>query len=142
LGARSSEVRAIIYDKQNERLDKGFPDPGPLTRFELTVTGKLSPSLRDVVEPEPMYWKFMSGVLPPPANCPDWDGQASGFELPPPVAHLPFALLKRKVEESPDIQHALDLASRLGPHGLDVLISLIRQRAKSMPIAPADSEAG
>ena len=142
LGTRAAEVRAIIYDKQNERLDKGFSDPGPLTRYELTVTGKLGPTLRDVIEPGPMYWRFMRYVLPPPANSPDWEGGADGFSLPEPVSFLPAELLRRKVETSPDIDRLLQIADEIGPHGFELLVSMLRRRSDLVTSKPDDLASG
>jgi hypothetical protein len=132
LGARTAKVYARVYDKRNERLDRGFDDPGNMTRYELTVTGKLSPTLRDVVEPEPMFWKFMSGVLPPPANVPDWEGGADGFAIAEPIALLPAEIMRRKVENSPDLTHILELADRIGPHGFRLLVSMLERRTKEI----------
>lgn len=142
LGSRTAKVYARVYDKRNERLDRGFDDPGNLLRYELTVTGKLSPTLRDVVEPAPMFWKFMSDVLPPPANVSDWVGGADGFDISAPVALLPAEVMRRKLEASPDVAHLLDLADRIGPHGFDLLVRMLKRQSSSRPIQPLSSETG
>lgn len=142
LGTRSAKAYARVYDKRNERLDRGFPDPGNMLRYELTVTGKLSPTLRDVVEPSPMFWNFMSEVLPPPANAPEWSGNADGFAIDAPVPLLPSEIMRRKLEGSADVVQLLELAHRLGPHGLDLLVNMLKRQSKLISVQPADGNTG
>lgn len=138
LGARTAEVRARVYDKQQERLDKGFPwDDGPTTRFELTATNKVGISLKDAAEPSALFWRFMSDLLPAPANAPEWVPGGIGFVMPGRPDVLPVDLLKRKVSQSPEVQILLDLAADCGPKGLDMLFRLMRQRALSAPVVDA-----
>jgi hypothetical protein len=48
IGGKKAELRAKVYDKRQERIDKGFGDPGPWIRYELTVTNKAAAiSLKD-----------------------------------------------------------------------------------------------
>lgn len=138
LGTRSSEVRALIYDKRCERIDKGFTDPGPWVRYELTVTGKLSPSLRDVVSPKSMYWHFMSDVLPPPSNVEPWEGLGESYRLEPPPELLPHEIMARKVESSPDVEQLLELAQRMGPNGYTALLRMLDKK-RTRIVQPTDS---
>lgn len=133
LGGRTAKVYARVYDKRNERLDRDYPDPGNLTRYELTVTGKLCPTLRDVVEPAAMFWHFMSEVLPAPSNAPEWSGKADGFKIDTPLPFLPAEILRRRVETSADVEAILELADRIGPHGFNLLVNMLKRKAKATP---------
>ena len=129
LGSRKShEVSARIYDKRNERIDRGFDDPGPVTRYELTVSGKLRPSLRDVFEPAPVFWNFMADILPKPHHSSPWVPAGDDLRLDPLPIRDPEEVLAAKVADSPEVEHLLDLARRIGPGGLDTLVQHLRLR--------------
>lgn len=141
LGNRTAEVRARVYDKRNERIDRGFDDPGSLTRFELTVTGKVGVSLRDVVSPMSLYWNFMSDVLPPPSNVPLWEPAGEGYSLDrdAPPDFVPFEVLRRKIATSPEVDELLSLAEQMGPNGYAVLLRLLdaKRTAQVVPDQPS-----
>jgi hypothetical protein len=128
LGARTSEVRARVYDKQHQLQGLGVPCPTPITRYELTITDKSGASLRVAAEPEPAFWHYMSGVLPAPSNVLPFVRETVGFDLPKRVGRLPAALLAERVASSAEIGLLLDLAGECGPHGLDYLLRQIRKR--------------
>lgn len=120
-GGRSAEVRARVYDKQHQLHESGYDCPHPQVRYELTATNKVGISLRDAHQPEPLFWHYMSGLLPPPANAPDWVPCYGSYELPKRDLLLPVELLKRKVECSLDVASLLKFAHDAGPYGMAVL---------------------
>lgn len=128
VGSRSAEVRAAVYDKREERLAKGFDDPGPLLRHELRVKSSVGASLRDAADPEALFWHYMSpGLLARPEGVPVWSPHGAGFVLDGRVdVPLPAARLKRRLESSPDVAALLALAREVGPHGFDFLVNCMR----------------
>ena len=139
LGGRKAEVRAAVYDKRNERLDRGFPDPGPTLRAELRLSGKMGITLRDLVSCDPCYWHYMGNLFPRPSGVPLWVPNDSDYKLEPAMPLEPYELLRRRVETSPDIAHILDIASRLGPHGYETLLMLLERRQEAFPVQPSAS---
>jgi hypothetical protein len=128
LGSRKSAVCARVYDKRDEVLCRAVEqhgthpsvielnDPGPLTRYEVTIGRKVGATLRDVVEPAPLFWKYASGLLRAPAGVPEWESHAIGFELPKHEPNPAFQL-ELLLESSPDVRRVARLAGVL--HGVD-----------------------
>lgn len=128
LGQRTAEVRAKVYDKGHEMRSKGRGDPGELLRYELTVTGKVGASLKDASVPDPLFWHYMRHVLVPPEGVADWVPGGLGYELPPKVALLPAEALRRKVENSTELESWGLLADSLGAQGRVWLLGLLQRR--------------
>jgi len=116
LGKKTAEVRCRVYDKRWERLSKGFDDPGPLVRYELTVTGKMGPTLRDVVEPAAMFWHFVGRSLleSPITSVHQWTGHGEGFNLPPRPETLPAQALAKRLEDNAELKELVWLAVQAG----------------------------
>lgn len=134
LGGRSAEARMVVYDKRHERLSRKLPDIGNLTRYELRLRGGLGISLRDCIEPGPVFWHHVApDFLPAPEGVAAWTPAGEGFELerlpPPTPAARMFALLER----SPDVRQLLTLADQAGPFGLRMLVQRIERMAKGAP---------
>jgi len=129
LGRRSAEVKLTLYDKQHEHWQRTGMDIGETSRYELSVTSKMGISLKDVMSPDALFWRFASDVLPPPANAPEWVAGGLEYDLPAGVSLLPAESLKRRVElsgECGDLGSWFKCADELGPHGLDYLLSRVR----------------
>lgn len=109
LGGHTAKVRLAAYDKRQERLDKGLPDPGPWLRVELRGSSDLGISLRDAWEPAPFFWHYCSGVLPCPSGVPAWVPGGVGFELPPKPALDPADAFERRLSYSVELR---DLVSQ------------------------------
>jgi len=139
LGSPKAEVRAGCYDKRNERLDKGYPDYGPLLRCELRISDKMGISLKDIVEPDSCYWHYMADVMPRPDGIPDWVSNDHSYRLEPPMPLEPYQLLQKGVETSPDVQRLIELSERLGPNGFQTLVRLLENRRELHTIQPAPS---
>lgn len=131
LGRRKSEVWAKVYDKQHERYQRASESVPPCTRYELSASGKSGASLRDVYEPDAIFWHFMSEVLPAPENAPAWVPGGAGFSLPPRVSYLPAEALKRLVEGSAQLEQMFELVDRIGPHGYARFLRLVNDCYKA-----------
>lgn len=127
LGPKDADVRPCIYDKQQERLDKGLCDVGPLTRYECRIRKGMGPTLRDAYEPTAIFWRFMGEVLPVPANAPTWASSEVGFVLPVRVVDNPAQRLVRRLDASTDLRDMLRLAHEVGPFGLSFLQARIAE---------------
>lgn len=132
LGARTAEVFARVYDKRQQRIDRGLPDNGPLTRYEVEVHGGLGPTLRDALDPESLFWHFMApDVLPRPEHVAPWVSHAIGFEVDWPEELTPAQRLVRRLDASADVVALLRLAEQVGPGGFDFLVSRLRRMQRS-----------
>lgn len=131
LGRRGAEVWSKVYDKQHQLFQVMGREVPPCTRYELSVSSKAGASLRDAYEPEAIFWRFMSEVLPAPENAPDWVAGGAGFSLPPKVSYLPSEALKRLVEGSAQLTQMFELADRMGPHGYARFLRLMNDRYKA-----------
>lgn len=109
LGGKQAKVKARVYDKRQERLDKGYPDPGPLTRYELTGMSDVGVSLKDAWEPASFFWHYMRGILPMPPDTPVWVPGGVGFSLPPRCALDAAEVFQRRLERSAELH---DLATQ------------------------------
>lgn len=131
-GGPKAEVRAVIYDKRQEIMAKQGHDIGEhRTRLECRVSSGMSPSLRDVFEPMPMFHHFMSPSL---VNAPDppiaWVSSGGSFSLDrAPI--LPFPRLRSIVDGSKDFERVFSIASSLGEPGLLMALSFIEKRMRA-----------
>jgi len=130
VGSPKAEVRATVYDKRKERMDKGFPDPGPLVRYELRCRSKVGATLRDAYDPERLFYHFCApDLLTRPQGVQPWAAHGEGFALEKRTVFTPAELLSRRLAASGDVQRLLDLAAEVGPHGMDYLVSQLRKLA-------------
>ena len=125
LGPKDADVRPCIYDKRQERLDKGLCDVGPLTRYECRIRKGMSPTLADAYGPAAIFWRFMGDVLPVPANAPTWSPSDTGFVLPVRIPDNAAQRLVRRLDASTDLRDMIRLAREVGPFGLSFLQSRI-----------------
>ena len=130
LGHRKQlRVSGIMYDRQEDARAKGKPDPGSLLRTELRI-GVPGMTLRDVVDPEPLFYEFASpGLFPRPDHVAQWVPHGEGFTVERQTTDAQVRL-RRLVENSTDLAMMLDLAAKLPGEGLDVLLRLVKLRAK------------
>jgi hypothetical protein len=123
------ETSAIIYDRHHDALCKGKPDPGRLLRYEIR-TGIDGMTLRDVIEPAALFYHFAApDLLPLPDDVAPWTPHGEGFVMER-IATEDQVKLARLVDHSTDLERMIDLADRLPGEGLDVLMRLVRHRAK------------
>ena len=129
LGSAQADVRLCLYDKQQERIDKGLPDIGhPLTRYELRLRGGTGVTLRDAADPEAVFWHYAApAIMPRPAGVSDWVSHGTGFQLDPADLPLPAERLRRRVQASADAAALVKLADAVGPYGFAMLVSELRK---------------
>ncbi len=125
-GGKGSEIRPVVYDKRQERLDKGCPDLGyELTRYELR-TRSIGATLGDAYDPSNLFFHYMApDFLAAPVGQSDWSPGGEGFVAPPLSPTLPAVRLLRRVEASSDFADIARLAGRF-PGGLEYLCHLVR----------------
>ena len=128
-GAKSNEIRPVVYDKRAERIARGLPDLGyDLTRYELRLRG-VGASLRDAYEPASLFWRYMApDFLPRPDGVPDWSSVAEDYDLPRSDPLLPGQRLLRRLDASADLSDLVKLAASFSG-GVDLLCAHIRRRA-------------
>lgn len=128
LGAKDADVQAKVYDKRQERIDRGLLDCGPLTRYEITLRKSTGVTLRDAYDPAAVFWHYAApALLDRPAGVPEWVAHGSGFELPPVELPLPAARLLRRVDTSAELRDIVRLADSCGPYGFAMLVSAMRK---------------
>ena len=137
----SARVRAAVYDKRNERILAGAPDPGPLLRYELRLK-HVGATLRDAFDPTALFWHYAApDLLTRPQGVADWSPQADGYDLPPMRSYSPAERIQRIVDSSLDLGKLFDLADAIGPRGIDYVVSALRARySRHLAGAPAPSE--
>jgi len=130
IGKRGShEVHCKCYDKRNESLDRTGRDIGRNTlRHEMTVSGKMGLTLRDLDQPHDCFYHFYPSNLLSTAQKTTWQGYGEGFEVKRPEKRLASQILAGKVEASMELASMLRLADEVGQHGLDYFIRLLRER--------------
>lgn len=121
IGTRTSELRAKVYDKRQQQIDVAKIDPGPRTRYEITVTDAHEVSLADAQDPTALFWHFsrpallrLPPTLPPP---PAWVPAGQGFACPPLPKRTPEERLQRYLDHSDAIATLCKLAQDCGPYG-------------------------
>jgi hypothetical protein len=130
---RTAKVYLLIYDKRNERIVSGFPDPGPLTRFELVVRSEMGPTLRDAAEPTSMFYHFVApDVLARPAGVASWSPYAEGFTLEKFDPVSPTEKMYRLLDSSPDVARLVKLAHELGPQGNRILAAALERLSRGL----------
>lgn len=136
LGKKAAEVRAVVYDKRQEIIDRGGADLGhDLTRYELRLRSQVGATLRDVLHPAPLFWHYMApDILPAPPGITPWMSNAMGYALEPVQRRSPSERLQSRVYASDDLAEILRLAHEV-PNGFDLLVSMLRARfATSSPV--------
>ena len=130
-GPKTNEIRPVVYDKREERMAKGLPDPGvDITRYELRLRD-VGATLRDAFDPTAIFWKYMApDFLPAPENVPEWVPHGEGYALDKPVPLSPAERLSRRFMDSLDVADLVKIAASF-PGGMDYLCDLIRRRAGS-----------
>lgn len=130
MGKSNRDVSCKVYDKRQERLDKGFPDPGPTMRVELQLSGKVGLSLADVADPSQVFYHYAAPALveAPPGTEP-WTPNRERLELLRGVTKTPAQRMKYLLETSSDVRQLLKLADQIGPLGMDFLIRKLERMA-------------
>lgn len=132
---KNADVWAKVYDKQHERVSKGFVDPGSILRVEIAVQSDVGATLRDAFEPSTLFFHFASASLvEPPLDVAKWSANGEGFVLgESPSTFTCDQRLKAILAGSLDVTRLLRLAIEgFGDDAASVLTSLLVQRLKIM----------
>lgn len=127
---------ATVYDKRQERLDKGYKDPGPLTRYEATAARGLGATLGDAYDPTAIFWHIMApDIMHAPPNVPPWtpatETWRAGVSAPPTPAE--------KLQRFLDGPAGLQLAKLAGFKGADqIILAFLSQAAERVPWSGQD----
>jgi hypothetical protein len=121
------DVCATAYDKREERLSHGHPDPGPLMRVEARFGKRVGATFRDVIEPAALFWHYVGSDLCPdrPERVPAW--RPSRW-LPAPQRRVPPApgeALKRRASTIEGIRALGELAASFGPQYVEYAAKLV-----------------
>lgn len=128
---RNADVWAKAYDKRQERIAKGFADPGNTLRLEIAVQSDVNASLRDASKPHDIFYHFASrSLVEAPPSFISWEPHGTGLDLPPRNDNLTtHQRLWGILGNSLDLQRAINLA--VADYGVDAereLIQLLRKR--------------
>lgn len=133
----SAKATAKVYDKSWQMLQRFQVAIPPLARVEVSARKGYGATLRDAALPDAIFWHIASpALLQAPEGIPMWkpnfDGgwQASVKEI------SPAEVLKRRVEDSAELQRLIDLACTF-EGGTDYLRHLLNKRLTAAS-APAD----
>jgi hypothetical protein len=138
LGHRSNaDVWAKVYDKRQERLAKGFTDPGSIIRVEVAVQSDVGATLKDAHSPYDLFFNFAGKSL---VSCPStfkgWQPAGEGYVLSARSEVLPYARLQRFLEHSMDIAKLVDLSvAAYGDKAGDMLSRIFSERCLSKQAA-------
>ena len=90
---------ATVYDKRQERIRRGFPDPGPLLRLEAKAGRQKGATLSDAWDPTALFYDIMSpDIIAKPDGVPDWSPQADTWAGEAVPASSPLQRLDRYLE--------------------------------------------
>lgn len=130
---RQQEVTLTMYDKRQERMARGFDDPGPWLRLEGTLKG-VGLCLGDVDQPERVfshYFRSVAGEYADLSAYDPWEPMGAGYTLDKPASRTPMEKLAYEVEGSALLDHWMQLADQGGPYGRAHLLKLIARRLNS-----------
>lgn len=131
LGNRSNALSACIYDKRAEMAAHHDIDIGrELLRYEVRVR-KGQATLRDVVDPDPLYFRLVSpDLLPRPSDVAKWERVEMDPRLLPPMQRMTtYERICRVIDCSSDLQVLRKLLQdepKAGPMVLEKIEHVLR----------------
>lgn len=128
--AGNADVWAKVYDKQNERLSKGYSDPGSIVRVEVAIQSDVGATLRDVHDPLEIYFHFAGkSLVERPKTLQGWSSYGEGYVLPKKRDVLPYERLERFLDHSISVRKLVGLAvDAYGEKAGEALGRMIRKR--------------
>jgi len=132
LGHRANaDVWAKVYDKREEQVSRGFPDPGPVVRVEIAVQSDVGATLRDASDPSALFFHFGSrSLVQVPVGVAAWVPYGDGY-VPSASRFMPTALqrIEAILESSADMARILRIGrSEFGDGVIDALMPAFRRR--------------
>lgn len=130
LGNRiTHSVYAKVYDKGFERQSKGFTSTAQLIRVEFTLKADTGISLRDVHNPENVFYHYAArSLVTPPPHFTGWFPNETGFVMPKQQdLFTPAGKILNIFKFSVDFGKAFRIAVKsYGDEALSVLISQLK----------------
>ena len=134
---KNADVWAKVYDKRQERLQKGCSDPGPIVRVEVAVQSDIGATLRDAHNPADIFFNFASkSLVEAPSTFSGWVPNGEGFVCRESAEILPHDRLDRLLDFSFDVTRLIKLAVQMyGEKAGDVLSRHLAKKCSSAYLA-------
>lgn len=134
---KNADVWAKVYDKRQERIQRGFPDPGPIVRVEVALQSDVGATLRDAHNPYDIFFNFASrSLVDPPSSFMGWHPHGEGYVLAESREILPHDRLDRLLEFSLDVTRLIQVAvSMYGEKAGDVLSRHLCKKCDALNVA-------
>jgi hypothetical protein len=134
---KNADVWAKVYDKRHERLQKGFPDPGPILRVEIAVQSDIGATLKDAHNPHDIFFNFASkSLVEAPSSFQGWVANGEGYALRKSVEILPHDRLDRLLGFSLDVTRLIQVAVAMyGDKAGDVLSRHVMKKCQEAYVA-------
>jgi len=126
LGKSPMHVQAKIYDKRQQMLVTRGVEIRDTLRHELTVTSRMSVTLRDVVTPSCLFYHFYPDNLLSKRDVGPWYKVEGGYTVERHVS-MPAMRLKTRMQGSLDLRAMFKLASLSGPNGFSYFVQVARE---------------
>lgn len=121
-----------VYDKSLEALEKRGEVMPTTTRIEATARKDKGATLRDAAVPAAIFWSIVSpAIVNAPEDAPMWTPNQEQTWAAVTPAYTPAEVLKRRIENSAELEALLELADSAGPHGRDYMLHLLTRRIAS-----------
>lgn len=118
-----------IYDKMHQMQRKFSELIAPTVRVEIELGRKMGATLRDALEPAPIFHYHLSpSIVAPDPTVRPWEPLDDLGWKTRPRDFIPYVALQRLVEESKALGKMIELADQIGPRGPDLLLQLIQRR--------------
>lgn len=129
-----------VYDKSLEALEKRSEVIPTTTRIEATARKDKGATLRDAAVPAAIFWAIVSpAIISAPPGAPEWTPNMEQTWVSVPSTYTPAETLKRRIEDSAELDALLELADSIGPSGRRYMLHLLSQRTASR--APIEQDA-
>lgn len=124
----SAKATARVYDKAKQVLDRYGEVIPPRGRIEVTAWKDYGATLRDAALPEAIFWHIASpALISKPEGVPMWQANTDGGWQAPQKEINPAEVMRRRVEESAEIDRLIELAQTFSG-GTSYLEHLIHKR--------------
>jgi len=120
-----------VYDKSLEMLEKRGEVIPTTTRIEATARKDKGATLRDAAVPEAIFWAIVSpAIVNAPEDAPVWSPNIEQTWTAVTPTYTPAEALKRRIENSAELDAFLELADTIGPNGRQYMLHLLTRRTQ------------
>lgn len=134
---KNADVWAKVYDKRQERVQRGYADPGPIVRVEVAVQSDVGATLRDAHNPSDIFFHFASrSLVDAPPSFAGWAANGEGYVVGESREILPHDRLDRLLSFSLDVTRLIQVAvSMYGDKAGDVLSRHLAKKCEALHVA-------